>query len=121
MPRRNCAGNSGPISPTAAMGNCSDFRSMADIMELMDADIAETYAAKAGGSKEEWLDLMDKETWFSAAQALEAGLIDEVVNLDDDEKPYKAEAEPQAIQARVNPAKYEAYAAAIRGRLRIRG
>jgi ATP-dependent protease ClpP protease subunit len=67
---------------------------MADIMELMDADIAETYAAKAGGSKEEWLNLMDKETWFSAAQALEAGLVDEVVNLDDDEdKPYKAEVE----------------------------
>ena len=94
---------------------------MADIMELMDADIAETYAAKAGGEKEEWLNLMDKETWFSAEQALEAGLIDEIVNLDDkEEKPYRAEAEPQAIQARVNPAKYEAYAAAIRGRLKIR-
>ena len=106
---------------TAAMGNCSDFRSMADIMELMDADIAETYAAKAGGSKEEWLNLMDKETWFSAEQALEAGLIDEIVNLDDKEdKPYKAEAEPQAIQARVNPAKYKAYAAALRGRLKLR-
>ena len=28
---------------TAAMGNCRDFRSMADIMELMDQDIADTY------------------------------------------------------------------------------
>ena len=32
---------------TVAMGNCSDFRSMAEIMEMMDMDIAETYAMKA--------------------------------------------------------------------------
>ena len=74
---------------TAAMGNCQDFRSMADIMELMDADIAETYASKAGGTAEEWLNLMDKETWFSAEQAFEAGLVDEVVNLDK-KKDYEA-------------------------------
>lgn len=107
---------------TAAMGNCKDFRSMADIMELMDADIADTYATKAGGDKEEWLNLMDKETWFSAEQALEAGLIDEVVNLDDDDKKkkYKAEAAPQAAKARVNPAMYQAYVEFTRGRLKIK-
>lgn len=74
---------------TAAMGNCQDFRSMADIMELMDGDIADTYAAKAGGTADEWLNLMDKETWFSAEQALEAGLVDEVVNLEK-KKDYEA-------------------------------
>ncbi len=74
---------------TAAMGNCQDFRSMADIMELMDGDIADTYSAKAGGTADEWLNLMDKETWFSAEQALEAGLVDEVVNLEK-KKDYEA-------------------------------
>jgi ATP-dependent Clp endopeptidase proteolytic subunit ClpP len=63
---------------TAAMGNCKDFRSMADIMELMDADIAESYMARAGGDLDTWLDMMDKETWMDAEKALELGLIDEI-------------------------------------------
>lgn len=66
---------------TAAMGNCRDFRSMADIMEMMDKDIALTYQQRAGGEVEEWLALMDAETWFDAEKALEAGLIDEIVDV----------------------------------------
>ena len=59
---------------TVAMGNAKDFRGMADIMEMMDKDIAETYVGKAGGEAEDWLALMDKETWFDAESALQAGL-----------------------------------------------
>ena len=77
---------------TVAMGNCRDFRSMADIMEMMDKDIAETYVAKAGGESEDWLAMMDKETWFDAEKALEIGLIDEIVDM---KKKYKDE-EPKA-------------------------
>jgi len=77
---------------TVAMGNCRDFRSMADIMEMMDKDIAETYVAKAGGEAEDWLALMDKETWFDAESALQAGLIDEIIEM---KKKYKDE-EPKA-------------------------
>lgn len=71
-----------------AMGNCSDFRSMAEIMEMMDMDIAETYAMKAGGSVEDWLNKMDKETWYDAESALEAGLVDEIIDM---KKKYKDE------------------------------
>lgn len=77
---------------TVAMGNCRDFRSMADIMEMMDKDIAETYVAKAGGESEDWLAMMDKETWFDAEKALEIGLVDEIVDM---KKKYKDE-EPKA-------------------------
>ena len=73
---------------TVAMGNCSDFRSMAEIMEMMDMDIAETYAMKAGGSVEDWLNKMDKETWYDAEAALEAGLVDEIIDM---KKKYKDE------------------------------
>ena len=73
---------------TVAMGNCSDFRSMAEIMEMMDMDIAETYAMKAGGSVEDWLNKMDKETWYDAESALEAGLVDEIIDM---KKKYKDE------------------------------
>ena len=73
---------------TVAMGNCSDFRSMAEIMEMMDMDIAEPYAMKAGGSVEDWLNKMDKETWYDAESALEAGLVDEIIDM---KKKYKDE------------------------------
>lgn len=86
---------------TAAMGNCRDFRSMADIMEMMDKDIAETYASRAGGDLEGWLALMDKETWFDAEKALEAGLIDEIVDVR--AKKVKAEAELPEIKAVLTP------------------
>lgn len=77
---------------TVAMGNCVDFRSMAEIMEMMDKDIAETYAVKAGGAVEDWLAKMDKETWYDAEAALEAGLVDEIIDM---KKKPKAE-EPKA-------------------------
>lgn len=86
---------------TAAMGNCRDFRSMADIMEMMDKDIALTYQAKAGGDVDEWLALMDAETWFDAQKALEIGLVDEIVDVTakkKDKKPY-AEAKPMAFMS----------------------
>lgn len=73
---------------TVAMGNAKDFRGMADIMEMMDKDIAETYVAKAGGEAEDWLAMMDKETWFDAEKALEVGLVDEIVDM---KKKYKDE------------------------------
>ena len=66
---------------------------MADIMEMMDKDIAETYVAKAGGEAEDWLAMMDKETWFDAESALQAGLIDEIIDMK--KKKYKDE-EPKA-------------------------
>ena len=77
---------------TVAMGNAKDFRGMADIMEMMDKDIAETYVAKAGGESDDWLAMMDKETWFDAEKALEIGLVDEIVDM---KKKYKDE-EPKA-------------------------
>ena len=80
---------------TVAMGNCVDFRSMAEIMEMMDKDIAETYAVKAGGSVEDWLAKMDKETWYDADAALEAGLVDEIIDMK--KKPKAEEAKASAI------------------------
>lgn len=80
---------------TVAMGNCVDFRSMAEIMEMMDKDIAETYAIKAGGAVEDWLAKMDKETWYDAEAALEAGLVDEIIDMK--KKPKAEEAKASAI------------------------
>ena len=61
----------------------------------LDAPGAETIgrdAGEAGGEAEDWLALMDKETWFDAESALQAGLIDEIIEM---KKKYKDE-EPKA-------------------------
>ena len=76
---------------TVAMGNCKEFRSMADLMELMDGDIADVYAYRTKKDKDELLAMMDKETWMSADSALELGFVDEVVQVNG-----KGEQEPKA-------------------------
>ena len=43
------------------------------------SSIASIYARRAGGTTEEWREIMRAETWYFASEALEAGLIDEVL------------------------------------------
>jgi ATP-dependent Clp protease protease subunit len=61
-----------------AMGNADDLRAYADVLEMMNADLAELYAKQTGKTVDECLKLMSEETWLNAAQALELGLTDEV-------------------------------------------
>jgi ATP-dependent Clp protease, protease subunit len=61
------------------IGNEEDMRETADLLAKIDGQIAETYARRAGGDKEEYLALMAAETWFTAEEAVAAGLADEVI------------------------------------------
>jgi len=60
------------------IGNAEDMRELADRLDKHDANIASIYADRAGGTAEDWLELMSAETWFSAEEAVEAGLADRV-------------------------------------------
>lgn len=62
-----------------ALGNEQDMRETADLLAKIDGQIAETYARRAEGDKEEYLALMAAETWFTAEEAVAAGLADEVI------------------------------------------
>lgn len=62
-----------------AMGNKNDMMITADILDMLDGDIAAMYAKKSGKSKEFWLAKMDAETYLTAAEAMELGLIDGLV------------------------------------------
>lgn len=73
------------VGYVAAAGNARDLRDfivdveeMAVLLDDISDNIADIYAQRAGGTVEEWRARMSKETWFSAAQALEAGLVDEI-------------------------------------------
>lgn len=63
---------------TAAAGNASDFKKLVDLLDDTSNNIASVYNDKAGGGVEFWRDRMRSETWYSADEALAAGLIDEI-------------------------------------------
>jgi ATP-dependent protease ClpP protease subunit len=61
-----------------AMGGAEDMRKMADRLEQVNANMATIYAERAGGTPEEWRATMAAETWYSAEEAVQAGLADRV-------------------------------------------
>lgn len=65
-----------------AEGNEAEMVAMAAILGQLSDQIADVYTARTGrGSVKSWRDLMRAESWFTAAEALEAGLVDEVTKL----------------------------------------
>lgn len=102
---------------TQAMGNCKDFRSTADIMEMMDADIAATYSERTGKANEELLAMMDAETWMDAEEALAQGFVDEIHTVER-KKSVKAEAELPVVLA-LSPLAVSAKAKAVARRLKM--
>jgi ATP-dependent Clp protease protease subunit len=86
---------------TIAMGNAADFTATAGLLEKIDGTLADDYAAKSGKPAADWRPLMDAETWFTAAEAVDIGLADEVAA-----DPRAAAAEPKA-QARWDLSAYD--------------
>ncbi|MFH9248229.1 head maturation protease, ClpP-related [Streptomyces lydicus] len=60
------------------IGDADEMRKMADLLDFQSDNIAGVYQAKAGGNVEDWRALMRAETWFTAEEAVAAGLADEV-------------------------------------------
>lgn len=61
-----------------AWGDMNDMHAIIERLESASATIADIYAAKTGTDAAQWRDAMDAETWFSADEALAAGLVDRV-------------------------------------------
>ena len=61
------------------LGNADDFTKLSADLTHEDRNIASVYAAKAGGTVEDWLAAMSAETWYSAEEAVAAGLADKVL------------------------------------------
>jgi ATP-dependent protease ClpP protease subunit len=71
------------------MGNAAQLREFADWLDGQSNNIASIYAARAGGTVEEWRGRMLAETWLFAEEAVELGLADEVYS-----KPEKSKEAP---------------------------
>ena len=63
---------------TIGAGNKGELRKLADELDLLDGTIRDVYAARSGGEAQTFAEMMDAETWFTAEEALSAGLVDEV-------------------------------------------
>lgn len=66
------------------IGNASEMQKMADILDQASDNIADIYVQQGGGTVEQWRAAMREETWYSGAEALAAGLCDEVANADEE-------------------------------------
>lgn len=71
-------------------GQASDMAKMVEVLNKISDNIAAAYAAKAGGSREQWRERMLAETWYTAAEAVAAGLADELMEPDRDDDPEDA-------------------------------
>ncbi|GAA3251641.1 head maturation protease, ClpP-related [Nonomuraea helvata] len=60
------------------IGDAADMRDAAERLDRQSDNLAAVYAERAGGDVKHWRELMQAETWFSAAEAVAAGLADEV-------------------------------------------
>lgn len=58
------------------MGTAADMRSMAEALDKIAGALIKGYAAKSGKAEDEVAQLMSAETWFTAAEAVEAGFAD---------------------------------------------
>lgn len=76
------------------VGDSEAHRQAAEMLDKHNANIADVYASRSGTVKA-WLAAMAAETWYTAAEAVEAGLADEVAKL-----PERQEAEAMAAVAR---------------------
>jgi ATP-dependent protease ClpP protease subunit len=59
-------------------GTADEFQTMAGVLEKTNVSMAEIYAARAGGTGKGWLKAMARESWYTASEAVEAGLADQV-------------------------------------------
>lgn len=60
------------------IGDADDLRAYADLLDVVSNNVAAIYAERAGGTIESWRAAMGAETWYTAEEAVAAGLADSV-------------------------------------------
>lgn len=63
-----------------------ELRKEADAIDKVNEAMATIYEGKTGKPKEEWLKMMENDYWIDASEALELGLVDEVITFDGKKK-----------------------------------
>lgn len=64
---------------TLALGNASEIRKTADMLDKVDNTIVADYANKTQADEQQIRDWMQAETWFTAQEAVEHGFVDGII------------------------------------------
>jgi ATP-dependent protease ClpP protease subunit len=67
-------------------GNAADMAKTAEMLDKISDSMADVYADHAGGTRADWRDVMLAETWYTADEAVSAGLADKVEKTAKDDK-----------------------------------
>ena len=73
-----------------ARGTAENMLSAASTLQKCDHDMAEIYAERTGKTADECMELMKKESWFTAEEAIENKFADEVLTGEDAMEPIVA-------------------------------
>lgn len=111
------------------VGNADDHVQVSGLLSKIDAQIAATYARRAGSDDaEKYLSMMASETWFDADEAVSAGLADRVMEANTQRpaamwdlsayaaapwQPSEPEVEPASMQSELRQARQRRVAAML--------
>jgi ATP-dependent protease ClpP protease subunit len=82
------------------MGNAADMDEMSELLDLISDNIADAYAARAGGTREQWRARMQAETWYLPEDAVANGLADEALTVPKTGTPVEPAEDPEPDMAR---------------------
>lgn len=75
---------------SGARGNHNDMEHMAEVLRTADRAMCTAYTMKTGMTEEEAISMMERETWLTAQQAKEKGLVDKVMFEEQEQEPMVA-------------------------------
>lgn len=81
-----------------ASGRAEELRDYADLLDKVDSSIVAAYVKKTGKDEAQVRDWMDKETWFTAAEALTHGFVDKIFEAEESDDAGD-DAEPADVAA----------------------
>lgn len=96
---------------TIAYGDKAELRGTADLLDKIDGTISADYARRTGAAADQVKAWMDAETWFTAAEALDAKFIDAI---DANTKRAAGQAQAQAAANRWDLSAYANAPAALK-------
>jgi ATP-dependent Clp endopeptidase proteolytic subunit ClpP len=71
---------------TLVMGNAQELREVADVLDRIDGQIADVYAAQSGTPAKAWREIMDQDSYLTAQEAKDKGLVDTVIIAGEDKR-----------------------------------
>lgn len=80
-------------------GNADEMRDYADLLDKIEMSLIGTYMARTGKSEDEIKQMLEKDTWLTAEEAVSQGFADEVTDAIEVSASYEPERLPENVRA----------------------